>query len=213
MNENYVIVLFKDKIKKKIINKFKTDKKAFKFYNSLVEKSNQTNFYKKYENGIESSYDLALLEVVSGSTYPLFMKDDFGRQIKIELEDSEYKITKINRYYPEELILDYSKKIKITFNDFIRIHLLNEGYKLVSKLNNKIVVQNDDNFKLFTLKNIDDADRFMDTLSQVLLTTKKSSVLLVKDYSTQQRKYLYDILVGKGFPKKYLLRHSTTHLQ
>ena len=95
MNENYIIVLFKNKIKKKIINKFKTDKQAFKFYNSLVEKSNQTNYYKKYENGVESSYDLALLEVVSGSTSPLFMKDDFGRQIKIELEDSKYNITKI----------------------------------------------------------------------------------------------------------------------
>ena len=213
MNDNYIIVLFKNKIKKKIINKFKTHKKAFEFYNSLLNVSNETKFYKKYENGIESSYDLALLEVVSGSSSPLFMKDDFGRQVKVSLEDSEYTITKINRYYPEEFILDYDKKIKLTLNDFIKIHLKNDGYKLVSKLNNKIVVQNDDNFKLFTLKNVSDADRFIDTLSEILLVEKKSNVLLVKDYSTHQRKYLYDILVEKGFPKNYLLRHSTTHLQ
>jgi hypothetical protein len=213
MNENYIIVLFKNKIKKKIINKFKTNKKAFEFYDSLLKNSNEVKFYKKYENGIESSYDLAVLEVLSGATSPLFMKDDFGRQIRINLEDSEYTISKINRYYPEEFILDYDKKIKLTLNDFIKTHINNGGYKLISKLNNKIVVQNDDNFKLFTLKNSDDADRFIDTLSNIFLTDKKSNALLVKDYSTQQRKYLYDILVNKGYPKSYLLRHSTTHLQ
>lgn len=213
MNDNYIIVLFKNKIKKKIINKFKTHKKAFEFYNSLINKSNETKFYKKYENGIESFYDLAILESHSGLKNPLFMKDDFGRQIKVVLDDSEYSITKIERYYPEEFILDYSKKTKLTLSDFIKFNLNDSGYKLVSKLNNKIVVQNEDNFKLFTLKNVEDADRFMDTLSSIFLSDKKSDVLLVKDYSTQQRKYLYDILVKKGYPKNYLLRHSTTHLQ
>jgi len=213
MNDNYIIVLFKNKIKKKIINKFKTHKKAFEFYNSLINKSNETKFYKKYENGVESFYDLAILESHSGLKNPLFMKDDFGRQIKVVLDDSEYSITKIERYYPEEFILDYNKKTKLTLSDFIKFNLNDSGYKLVSKLNNKIVVQNEDNFKLFTLKNVEDADRFMDTLSSIFLSDKKSDVLLVKDYSTQQRKYLYDILVKKGYPKNYLLRHSTTHLQ
>ena len=53
----------------------------------------------------------------------------------------------------------------------------------------------------------------VDYLSEVLIKENKSNVLLVKDVSTAQRKYLYNLLVEKGYPKSYLLRYSTTHLQ
>jgi hypothetical protein len=212
MNDNYIIVLFKNKVKKKIINKFKTNKKAVHQYESLVKESDNTKFYKKYENGVESNYELALLELGSKNWDNMYMKDEFGRQIKIELEDSDYRIIKINRFYPEEYILDYEKKKKLSLNEFMKKHLTS-GYKMISKLNNKIVLQEDDNFKLFTLKNVYDSDRFIDTLSDILIKEKRSNVLLVKDVSTAQRKYLYNLLVGKGYPKSYLLRYSTTHLQ
>ena len=113
MNDNYIIVLFKNKVKKKIINKFKTNKKAVQQYESLVKESDNTKFYKQYENGVESNYELALLELGSKNWDNMYMKDEFGRQIKIELEDSDYRIIKINRYYPEEYILDYEKKKKL----------------------------------------------------------------------------------------------------
>lgn len=212
MNDNYIIVLFKNKVKKKIINKFKTNKKAVHQYESLVKESDNTKFYKQYENGVESNYELALLELGSKNWDNMYMKDEFGRQIKIELEDSDYRIIKINRYYPEEYILDYEKKKKLSLDEFMKKHLTS-GYKMISKLNNKIVLQEDDNFKLFTLKNVYDSDRFIDTLSDILIKEKRSNVLLVKDVSTAQRKYLYNLLVEKGYPKSYLLRYSTTHLQ
>jgi len=212
MNENYIIVLFKNKVKKKIINKFKTNKRAVEQYESLIKESDNTKFYKRYENGVESTYELGLLEFGSKNWENMYMKDEFGRQIKIELEDSDYRIIKINRYYPEEYILDYEKKKKLSINEFIKKHLTS-GYKMISKLNNKIVLQEDDNFKLFTLKNVYDSDRFIDTLSDILIKEKRSNVLLVKDVSTAQRKYLYNLLVEKGYPKSYLLRYSTTHLQ
>ena len=212
MNENYIIVLFKNKVKKKIINKFKTNKRAVEQYESLIKESDNTKFYKRYENGVESTYELGLLEFGSKNWENMYMKDEFGRQIKIELEDSDYRIIKINRYYSEEYILDYEKKKKLSVNEFIKKHL-NKGYKMVSKLNNKIILQEEDNFKLFTLKNVYDSDRFIDTLSDILIKEKRSNVLLVKDVSTAQRKYLYNLLVEKGYPKSYLLRYSTTHLQ
>ena len=43
---NYQIVLFKNKIKKKIINKFKTHKRANEFYESLLSESNNVLFEK-----------------------------------------------------------------------------------------------------------------------------------------------------------------------
>jgi hypothetical protein len=82
---------------------------------------------------------------------------------------------------------------------------------MVSKLNNKVIVQNDDDYKLFTLKNDFDSSRLLDTLSELFMNQKRLDCMFVKDYSTNQRKYLYSILVEKGFPKNYLLRQSTTH--
>jgi hypothetical protein len=82
---------------------------------------------------------------------------------------------------------------------------------MISKLNNKVIVQIDENYKLFTFKNDSDSNRFLDELGQYLRKINKNDCILVKDYSTIHRKYLYDILVNQGFPRSYLQRHSTTH--
>jgi hypothetical protein len=211
MSYNYQVVLFKNKVKKKIINKFKTHKKANELYNSLVEESNTVLFDKKYENGYESLYELALLEKTSGTLLPMFMKDTFGRQVKVDLDDNDFTIIRISTYNLEELIVDYSTNSRITISDFIKKYLDPPGLKMVSKLNNKVIVQNDDHYNLFTLKNDDDSSRLLDNLSENFISKKRSDCMFVKDYSTAQRKYLYSILSEKGFPKTYLFRQSTTH--
>ena len=208
---NYLVVLFKNKVKKKIINKFKTSKRANDYYNTLLDNSDNVIFDKKYENGLECSYEIAILEKTSGTFLPVFLKDEFGRNIKISLDDENYTISKINKYQTEEYILDYQTNKKINSLEFIKKYLSGGGLKLVSKLNNKIVVQNDDVFNLFTLKNDDDCSRFIDSLSKHFLEQKKMDCIFVKDYSTTQRKYLYNLLSEKGFSKQYLQRQSTTH--
>lgn len=209
--QNYIIVLFKNKVKKKIINKFKTYKKANEFYNDLLKKSDDVLFPIGYENGYISSYEIALLERKKGPSEHLFTKDEFGRQVKVELEDSDFKISKVSPYLIEENFVDYSTGKKINTDTFIKTYLKKDGYKLISKLNNKIVLQIDDDFKLFTFKSLGDSDRFIDTLTEKFKNERRIDCLLVKDYSTNQRKYLYDVLVEKGFSKNYLQRHSTTH--
>jgi hypothetical protein len=208
---NYLIVLFKNKVKKKIINKFKTSKRANDYYKSLLDDSDKVIFDKKYENGFDCSYEIALLEKTSGTFLPVFLKDELGRNVKINLDDDDYTISKINKYQIEELILDCQTNTKINSTDFIKKYLKGDGLKLMSKLNNKIVVQNDDIFNLFTLKNDDDSSRFIDSMSKHFLGQKKLDCIFVKDYSTTQRKYLYNLLIEKGFSKQYLQRYSTTH--
>jgi hypothetical protein len=207
----YQIVLFKNKIKKKIIKKFKTSKRAEDCYKSLMEKSDSVIFSKQYDNGFESDYELALISPKNINSSNLFVKDDFGRQIKIEVEDGELSINKISKYNIDEFFVDYNKKSKINTLTFIKKYLDPSGLKLVSKLNNKIVVQNDEVFNLFTFKNDDDSSRFIDSLSNHFLTSKRMDCIFVKDYDRTQRKYLYSLLVEKGYPKHYLFRHSTTH--
>lgn len=208
---NYLIVLFKNKEKRKIINKFQTFKKTETEFNSLLSKNNSIIFEKRFDNGHESNYELAILQKNSDIQNSIFIKDDFGRQIKVELDDDTYTISKVTNYKVEELIQDYQTKSKITINQFIKKYLSDDGLKMLSKINNKIVVQNDDNFNLFTLKNDNDSERFIDSLSELFINEKRNDCIFVKDSSIAQRKYLYDLLVMKGFPKSYLFRHSTTH--
>ena len=207
----YIIVLFKNKVKKKIIKEFKTIKKAEDYYKSLMDVSDTVIFDKQFDNGYESNYELAFLQPKTDKFSSLYVKDDFGRQIKIEMESGDNIITKINQYNIDEVFLDYSTKKKINTSSFIKKYLDPIGLKLVSKLNNKIIVQNDDSYNLFTFKNDSDSSRFIDNISSHFVKSKRMDCLFVKDYDTNQRKYLYSVLVEKGFSKSYLFRQSTTH--
>lgn len=211
MNDTYQVILFKNKVKKKIINKFKTHKKALEYYKLLVKESDEVIYDKVMENGVVSEYELSLVEKSSSSPLSLYMKDDYGRQVKVSLDDSELTMINITRYRIEELFLDYTTNKKIDTRQFIKQYLDPTGFKLISKLNNKIIVQNDDKFNLFTLKTSDESERFIDILTKKFNDEGRKDCLLVKDYSSPQRKYLYELLVKMGFEKSYLQRSSTTY--
>ena len=204
---NYLVVLFKDKEKKKIINKFKTHERALKFYNNMLEESSKVIFPKMTENGSECIFELGLIEITDRKKEFVYKKDEFGRNVKVEIEDG-FNILKMNPYFFEEEFLDYKTKKKIITNDFIKKYLQKSGFKLLSKLNNKVVLQNDDKTNLYTLKTIQDSDRFLNMLQEKL---QRNDCMYVKDYTTIHRKYLYSILVDKGFSIDYLQRLSTSH--
>jgi len=210
MEHHYLIVLFKNKVKKKIIKKFKTLKNADEYYKKLVNDSDEVIFDKKYENGFKSEYEIALLGKKNVNKEVIYIKDDFGRQSKVDLQDDEFAILKVLPYKIDEVFLDYTTKKKINTKELVKKYLSGTGLKMVSKINNKIIVQNDDVINLFTFKNEDDSSRFIDNLSKVFIEQKKIDCMFVKDSSSSQRKYLYNILVNYGFPKSYLFRQSTT---
>ena len=212
MEHNYLVVVFKNKTKKKIINKFQTLGKASSCYDNLIKESNNVLFDKSFENGVYSNYEIALVVRKTGQTESVYIKDEIGRQKKVELEDDDYNILKISSYRIPDKILDLSNNKRITCEEFIKKYLPKNTMSMVSSLNNKIVVQNDDKVNLFTLKTISDASRFIDFLFGYFLSQKRNETLFVKDVSTAQRKYLYKLLEEKGFSKSYLQRHSTTHV-
>jgi len=206
---DYIIVLFKNKVKKKIIKKFKTLDRAQKFYNNLLSISDEVIFDKQYENGHHCKFELGLLGPKNKNNI-MYVKDEFGRQNKIEVEDEDYSMIKINPYNIDEEFIDYSTKDKINTDKFIKKYLKNVGLKMVSKLNNKIIVQLDEKTNLFTFKTESDSSRFIDNLSKKYINEKRMDCIFIKDSSTPQRKYLYDMLSNLGYPKQYLFRQSTT---
>jgi len=213
MESNYLVVLFKNKVKKKIINKFQTLNKAQEYFDKMVNQSNKTKFWVEFENGSQSSYEIGLLSKNNKDKVQKFLKDDFGRQIRVNLEDENYNIIGISKYNKPEYILNYKTKIKLSFEEFLTYCQKKTGLKLLSKLNNKIVLQVDDSFELFTLKTSEDSSRLLDSMEIYLVESKIKDFLLVKDSSTIQRKYLYKMLVECGFDIVYLRRRTTTHLK
>jgi hypothetical protein len=204
----YLIVLFKNKERKKIIKKFKTKERAEKFFDKLL--NNDVVFNKEVENGKSCEFELGILENDSKDFTPFYVRDELGRQIKIEIDDPNYKITKISKYKVEEFLYDLQTKHKISFKHFYSKYLKVKGLKFISKLNNKLLVQEDDNYFLFSLKSDGDSNRFLKILEDALYKNKRSDCVVVYDTSIQQKKYLYSILESKGISKSFLYRNSTT---
>ena len=210
--ENYLVVLFKNKKRKRIIKKFVTLSRAKSFYENLVEKSNEVIFEVLVENAKECKFELGLIDTKTNQSAPIYTTDEYGRSVKVKFEDNTgMSIIKMSPYRQEELIYDVDTNRKITSNDLIKKYLKGDGLKMVSVLNNKIVIQKDEMIKLFSLKNEQESSRFVDCLSSYFFKIKRGDCLFIKDYSSPQRKYLYSLLESNGFDKKVLYRKFTTY--
>ena len=211
MVPKYYVVLFKNKTRKKIIKKFSNFKNAEKFYTELTKKSSEVIFSKKIENGFECDYELGLLQNKSNDIFDVYKNDELGRNIQVVLEDPNYDLLKIADYSVEEQIYDIQKSKKIFTEIFIKNYLKGDGLKMISTLNNKIIVQLDEKCNLFSVKSSEEARRYIDSLSQHFYNINRKDCMFVKDESTAQKKYLFELLFNLGVDKKILYRQYTTH--
>jgi hypothetical protein len=207
---NYLVVLFKNKKRKKIINKFVTFSRAKQYYDKLLRESNDVLFNVEVENGIEVRHELGLIEMSDSQLIPVYMTDEYGRNSQVILEEDGMTLFKIDQYKKEEKIYDLSKNKKITTQQLIKTYLKGDGLKMISSLNNKIIVQEDEKINLFTLKTESESLRFIDCLSSYFFKIKRGDCLFVKDNSSAQRKYLFNMLESYGVDKKILYRKFTS---
>jgi hypothetical protein len=205
---NYLVVLFKNKQRKKILKKFKTKQKANEYFNRLI--GTEVIFDKRVENGLSCVFEVGLLEKNSKDFDLYFVRDSLGRQIKVDIDDRDYKLIQILNYSVEEFIYDINNKTKISFTNLVRTYLPKTGIKLISKLNHKIVIQNEDTINLFSLKTELDCERFLNVLNDYMFSMKRADCIIVPDSSKQQKKYLYSLLESKGITKSILYKKSTT---
>lgn len=210
---NYKVVLFKNKEAKKILNEFMTYKKAKSYFDIELKKSNEVIFDVIVENGKNCKYEIGLVENSNNQLIPVYLTDEMGRNVKVKLQNSGATLIEIAVYKKQEKIFDIRNKKKISLEEFLKKYLKGEGLKMISALNNKIILQNDENFHLFSLKNETETDRFLNKLTSLFILEKRKDCLIVKDSSTAQKKYLFTILNEKGFDKKILYRKSTTHFR
>jgi len=210
---DYIVVLFKNKKKKKIINKFKNKSNAINFFNKTIS-NNKVYFNRILSFSMNSEFELGLLEKNNDDFENHYYKDKLGRQIKMNMENSEYKLIKVSIYNIEENIVDHQTNKRIKFLNFIDEYLKNfDTLKLVFILNNKIFVQYDDKFYMFSLKSESESFRFLECVSTYLIDNNRTDCLLVNDTSKFQKKYLYNLLEKNGFSKSILYKKYTTYLK
>lgn len=106
-------------------------------------------FERKVENAEEVQYEVGLLSKNSSFQSSLFIIDDYGRNNPVSLENPEYVFLDIKKYKVEELIFDWQKQSKITFNNFIDTYCKSKELKNIFTLNNKICVQINDDVSVF----------------------------------------------------------------
>jgi hypothetical protein len=208
MNDKFHIYIFKNNKKKKKLKSFVREKLTKDYYENLIKKSNEIIFEKKFESGKECRFHIAIItnKFVNGNIHYL---DEFGRNITIspKIDDTNY-IQTIKTYRVEESIYDVKNDIRISIDDFFKQYVKKDKIYMISQLKNKFILQNDDDYKLFSLKNSEDCDRLLEVFTTL---RDKGNMIIVKDISTIQRKYLYNLLIERGFNKKFLYTSYTTY--
>lgn len=208
--ENYLIVLFKNKVRHKILKKYITFKRAKNYFDNLKKENDNVIFEKLIVNGKEINFELGLVEKSKNQLVPIYITDEMGRNVKVKLENEGMTLIEISIMKVEEEIFDIQQGIRIETKDLIKKYLKSDGVKMISSLNNKIIIQCEDEIYLFSTKNYKESERFIDCLSNFFYRIKRRDCLFVKDVSTAQKKYLYNLLESKGFDKKILYRKFTT---
>ena len=203
----YKIVLFKNGERSKVFFSSNNKKSILSKYNKLIGEK-KPKFITEYISRKKVMYELSIITTET-TKESIFVKDVLGRNKKISLGDSSYNIIKLLPYWKEELIYDHTTKSKISFSELTKSYLADKNFKQVFTLNNKLITQQDDVFNLFSLKTVSDATRLLRIVELGFLNVGRYDCLFVSDTSTVQRKQLYDMLVGVGYKRDFLMKQYT----
>ena len=88
-------------------------------------------------------------------------------------------------------------------------YLQDKDFKQVFTLNNKVIIQKDDVFNVFSLKTVSDALRLLTVIELEFLNKGRYDCLFVTDNSTVQRKQLYNLLENAGYGRDFLRKQYT----
>ena len=205
---SYQIVLFNNKSKKRIVASSRIFNNINKKYKEIHKKSNVI-FPVKYNKKIECEFELALVCVGKCKKNPIHRRDELGRLTEVTMKNKKYQIIKIKPFEVEEKIYDHQLAKRIEFKELYDRYLNSKNIMQVYSLNNKIVIQNNDLFNLFSLKTVSESSRFLSCIKKYFTEQGKFNFLISRDLSTVQRKELYNLLESKGFSRKLLYKHYT----
>jgi hypothetical protein len=205
----YKIVLFKNGERVKVFFSSNNKKSILEKYNKFITEK-KPKFITDYISRKKVMFELAIV-TTEDSEESVYVKDSIGRTKKVNIGNSNYNIIKMLPYWKQEKIYDHTTKNKISFDSLIEsyLSLSDREFKQIFTLNNKLIVQKDDRFNLFSLKTVSDAVRLLKLIELEFLSVGRYDCLFVTDTNTIQRKQLYDILVNVGYDRSFLRKQFT----
>lgn len=207
----YHIHIFKNKVLYKKLKSFKSYDRAKKYFDKKLKESDKVYFDIQVKNTKPIKFELLMVEDNQSEQPKLFKVDELGRNVEIKTDTNQYTILDVKLFKIEEKIYDIKKQKKVTLIDFVTDYLKFKELKVVYNINNKIILQRDDKYVLFSCKDETESLRFLDGLSKYSLDNGRKDVMVVIDTSTPQKKYIYKNLIEQGYDIKMLYRKKTTH--
>lgn len=208
----YHINIFKNKVLYKKLKSFKSYDRAKKYYENKLTESNSIFFDVQIKNTKKVNYEIMLIEENSNvNQTSLFKIDEFGRNVKIKTDSENFLILEIKNYKIPEKVFDLKKNKKITFSELVNSYLRTKDLKVVHSINNKIIVQKDLVYNLFSCKDEIESLRFLSELSKYCIQNDRKDVMVVNDTSVPQKKFIYNELENMGYSRNMLYRKKTTH--
>jgi len=207
-NGKYFIVLFCNKKRVRVLYRCMQRTTVYEYWREF--RTQKKPAFIKQQGGKrknELHYELALIFPNNRWATSTYVKDSLGRNQEALIEDNKFRIKEIIPYWKEELIYDFQRKKRVRYHEMMDQILFIKGIAQVFTLNNKVLVQVDNDIKMFGNKNISDAQRLFETVKEELIFKKRGNFMFVKDITTHQRKLLYDLLEAKGFSRSELFRH------
>jgi len=207
MLKKYKIILLQNNVPKKTLFSSNVKRTTYNKFSKFIN-SKKPLFYRKYVKRKFCQFELAIFSKENnGSTF--YRKNSLGKNVEVIIDLPNYYMVEFSDYWCEELIYDHQTKSRIPLDTLITSYLPKKNFKQVFSLNNKLIIQNEDNFKMFSLKNVDDCSRLLDIIKKIFIDSGRIDCLFVPDTSTAQRKQLYEILETKGFSRKFLYKQYT----
>ena len=207
---NYLLVLFNGSTKQRVLYRSNIKSTIDKKYSELLKKSikffPRTNLNKK-----KCDFELILLKNGDDKNKLTHVKDSLGRNVPYKITGGNYVILEVSPFEVEELIYDHQTSKRIAALSLIDDYLPKEENNLLNvfTINNKLVIRNDDEIKIFSLKNIKDCRRVLDNIRRKFTDEGRVNCIFTKDLSTAQRKEIYNLLESKGFNRSFLYKHYT----
>jgi len=207
MLKKYKIILLKNSVPKKTLfasNVKRTTRHKFhKFINSK-----KPLFHKEYVKRKYCQFELGIF-LKGESGVNVYRKTVMGKNVPVKISVGDYNLIELSPYWVEEFLYDHQEKRRVPLDYILMTYLPKQNFKQVFSLNNKLIIQNDDVFKIFSLKNVKDCSRALEAIKTIFIDGGRTDTLFVPDNSTVQRKQLYELLIKYGFDKKFLYKQYT----
>jgi hypothetical protein len=128
----YNIILFENNKKKKLIKKYNTLKNAIKKYNTLLNDNKKIIFEKQVQNFNSCTFFLGLITKEKKTQESIFLTDELGRNVPVNLNNSDYVFLELKNYKIEETLYDWQTEKKITLLEFLKQYLNGSELKNIS---------------------------------------------------------------------------------